>query len=186
MSVTTIYYREELMLPSTFKAGEAILDKPMRAFFEDFLYEALKINQFSSCYFYIEAKVKKLDRMDIWYEIGNKNLNIAPYYTKKDYKHVMCLATDKQENLLVDACIEKITDIFFKMLKGNDYYDITVHSRLTGLKMPSYSSDIYRLQIDNLGGKMRRGLIGADTAGYIVSIPYSKIRASIISTTVKE
>lgn len=186
MTVTTIYYQQELMLPSTYKAGQAILNKPMREYFEDFLRQSIKEADYSSCYFYIDAKAKKLDRMAIWYECGSKLINIDPHYVTKDIKHVMCLATDNHENILVDQCIEKVASLFFTTLKNQDFYDIHVHARLTGLKLSSCSSDIYRIQIDNLAGKIRLGLAKEVTSGYKVDLPLAKIKASIISATFKK
>jgi hypothetical protein len=156
MSFSTVYYFREKPVQLVTHVNHKAYLPAIRRYFEDFLIDCLKIHSFERAIFYVDAQTKTIESLSVFQGYFDKVPRLEKFINELSLKILFAANLENSPYLVVDHLIRKIETIFTDKMKFQDYYDIDIHVRLLGKKMPSFSSDHYRLRLDFTSLKLKQ------------------------------
>lgn len=185
MSLSTHYYFREKPMALVTKINHNPYTPSIRSYFEDFLLDCLGVHPFEKAIFYIDARSKSLDSVSVYQGYFDKLPRLEKLISEMNLKWVFSANLEINPLLVVEGLIRRIDKIFTEKLKLQDSYDITIHVRLLGKRVTSFSSDHYRLKLDFTSFKLKQFLEKQGVKSEIFGIKDPKISVSVTPTSYK-
>jgi len=163
------------------------IDDNIGGYLQTFVKKNTRFLGYADCSFYVKAVVRKVENLFVVYTDSQGHMRVDTKIEKKVMNFVFSSKAFPRSDEWLEEIISKIQNVYHTLSENFDSVEVTLHTRISGHKVYSQSSDYVHLSIDKMGEGMKKqySQLKLDMKKFVfrkpeVNIYYAKIKPTLL------